>query len=80
MFTDYDSTGYSLTIRARETSVSRNVTIMMDGLARERDETFTNRVSTINTANVGSSASDATVTIEDSDGTSYISCNIIIAV
>ncbi len=71
MFTDYSSAGYSLTIPARETNVSRSISITMDGIAGEGNETFINRVSTINTANVGAGASDATVTIEDSDGTSY---------
>ncbi|XP_064387545.1 latrophilin-like protein 1 isoform X4 [Halichondria panicea] len=64
---DYSSAGYSLTIPARETNVSRSISITMDGIAGEENETFINRVSTINTANVGAGASDATVTIEDSD-------------
>ncbi len=66
---DYDSAGYSLNIPAGQTSVSRTVSITMDGVAGETPpETFSNSISSINTDSVVAGPAEATVQILDSDG------------
>ena len=68
-FVDYDSAGYSLNIPAGQTSVSRTVSITMDGVAGETPpETFSNSISSINTDSVVAGPAEATVQILDSDG------------
>ncbi|XP_064387511.1 uncharacterized protein LOC135335851 isoform X2 [Halichondria panicea] len=65
---DYDSAGYSLNIPAGQTSVSRTVSITMDGVAGETPpETFSNSISSINTDSVVAGPAEATVQILDSD-------------
>lgn len=66
--TDYDSSAYSLTIPARQTSVSRSVAITMDNLGLEGNENFLNQISSITTSDVTLGDPAATVTITDSDG------------
>ncbi|XP_064387502.1 uncharacterized protein LOC135335845 isoform X3 [Halichondria panicea] len=65
---DYDSAGYSLNIPARQTSVTRSVSITMDGVGGETPpETFNNSISSINTVSVADGPAEATVQIMDSD-------------
>ncbi|XP_064387505.1 uncharacterized protein LOC135335846 isoform X3 [Halichondria panicea] len=65
---DYNSAGYSLNIPAGQTSVSRTVSITMDGVAGETPpETFSNSISSINTDSVVAGPAEATVQILDSD-------------
>ena len=71
-FVDYDSAGYSLNIPARQTSVTRSVSITMDGVGGETPpETFNNSISSINTVSVADGPAEATVQIMDSDGEEY---------
>ena len=63
---DYDSAGYSVTIGARETEGSRIVTITMDNISGEGDETFTNRIESVSTAGVTLGERESVVTIMES--------------
>ena len=50
--TDYDSTGYALTIPAGQTKVSRNITIVQDGVPGEGHEDFVLEISSVTTPDV----------------------------
>ena len=63
---DYDSAGYSVTIGARGTEGSENITIIEDNVPGEGDETFTNRIESVSTAGVTLEEGESVVTIMDS--------------
>ena len=66
---DYDSAGYSVTIGARETEGFHNVTITMDSISGEGDETFTNRIESVSTKGVTLLGErESVVTIRDTTG------------
>ena len=62
---DYDSAGYSVTIEAGETEGSRSVSITMDSISGEGDETFTNRIESVSTPGVTVGERESIVTIRD---------------
>ena len=65
MTIDYDSAGYSVTIGAQETEGSRTITIILDSISGEGDETFTNRIESVSTAGVTLGERESVVTIMD---------------
>ena len=65
---DYDSAGYSVIIGSGETEGSQNITIAMDSISGEGDETFTNRIQSVSTPGVTLGERESVVTIRDSTG------------
>ena len=63
---DYDSAGYSVTIGDGETEGSQNISITMDSISGEGDETFTNRIESVSAAGVTLGERESVVTIKDS--------------